>query len=203
MAQFKVNISDIIDQLGVLFANLLEDYPFEDIENENQLSTKTDIENEPENPTVSSTEVSICIPAPVHDVSSSSSQQQYGKTVCFGKQGSRAGLEEREYQNIGWRFRTIRNPDQKQGALQIISCRCLNEQSRGNFCTGSFSLVTVFKRLEPSAGTLCNNQHPDYRRGWDLPAKSLQRPTPVRFERNNVSGRIALNKSPPAWGQIK
>lgn len=73
----KVDLSDKLDELGYLIANLLEDYPFT-TNATNQLLTKKNPQHEQDqNTKLSPRPLGLCIPTPVHYVTGISTTGKY------------------------------------------------------------------------------------------------------------------------------
>src|SRR6266542_6666870 len=196
MDQLLIDISDIIEELGILFANLIEDYPL----NELLQSDLNNITYEQQDPILSSTENCLHLPEAVYDVPGDAQHREYRKTICTPAESLTIWMGSNTYSDNGWRPGTVGNQYYARGGLQITSSRSIHGQCGCHLCTGGLTSFKEFRRLEQATGTLLTHPNIDYRSGWLLRSKPVQRSTSFRFKRHHVACGVASNKGPPAWG---
>src|SRR5665647_1211150 len=77
MDQPVIDISDIIEELGILFANLLEDFPVNEY-----IHSPNILVNEQQDPVFSPTENGLHLPEAVHHVPGHAQPGEYQPSIC-------------------------------------------------------------------------------------------------------------------------
>ena len=196
MEHLVIDISDILDELGVLFANLIEDFPINEY-----IDSSTLVTNESQNPIISSTEDGLHLSEAINNAPGNAPPGEHRSSICTQTESHGVWVGCNKHPDPGWRPGTIRQQYYPTGGLQITGGRCIHGQSGGDLRTGSIPSVQEFCRLEPVTRTMFPHKDTDHRPGWMLRSSPVQRPTSFRVERNHVAGRAASNKSPPVRSQ--
>src|SRR5665647_1326839 len=99
MDQMVIDISDKIEELGILFANLIEGCPL----NELLQSDLNYIIYEQQDPTLSSTENSLYLSEAINDVPGDAQPGEYRKTICTAAESLTIWMGCNAHPDNGWR----------------------------------------------------------------------------------------------------
>ncbi len=198
MEQPVIDISDILEELGILFANLIEDFPVNEY-----IHSPNILANERQNPIFSPTENGIHLSEAVNHAPGNAQPREYRSSIRSRAESPAIWMGLNQHTNPRWRPGSIRQQYFPPGGFQIAGGRSVNGQSGCNLRAGSIPPFQEFCRLKPPARTLFAYPDSDHRSGWLLRSQPVQRSTSFRSEGNNVPGRAASNKSPPAWSQTQ
>src|SRR5215210_4760657 len=97
MDQLVIDISDKIEELGILFANLIEDFPFQLLQ-----SDLNNITYEQQDPVLSSTENSLYLSEAVNDVQGDAQSGEHRKTICPAAESPAICMGFNAHQDNGW-----------------------------------------------------------------------------------------------------
>lgn len=189
MEQLVTDIPGIIEKLGILFANLLEDFPLNEY-----IHSPNILDYERQDPSFSPTKNGLYLLKAVNHVPGYAQPGKYQPAICTPGESPSIGVGPFQYPDPGFGPGTIRESYHGQGGLQITGGRSIHGQCGSHFCTGSIPPVPKLGRLEPVTRALLAYLHPDHRPGWLLRSQPVQRSTPFRSERDHVPGRTASNK---------
>jgi len=195
MEHLVIDISDILEELGILFANLIEDFPV------NEYIHSPNLEVNEQDPIISPTENGLHLSEAVNHAPGNAQPGEHRYTICTQTESPGVWMGFNTDPGPGWRSGAIWQQYIAQEGFQVAGGRSIYGQSGSNLRTGSIPPVQELCRLEPVTRTMFPHKDTDHRPGWMLRSSPVQRPTSIRVERNHVAGRAASNKSPPVWSQ--
>src|ERR1019366_7558849 len=199
MDQLVIDISDKIEVLGILFANLIEGCPL----NELLSSDLNNITYEQQDPVISSTQNCVYLSETVDNVPGDAQYRKHRAPICATAESPAIWMGSDSHPDNGWRPWSIGNQHYTQGRFQITGSRSFYGQCGCYLCAGSIPAVQELRRLEPLARTLFAHSNINHRSGWLLRPQPIQRSTSFGFKRYHVASGIASNKGPPPWSQTQ
>src|SRR2546428_4419652 len=196
MSLLVIDISDKIEELGILFANLLEDCLLNE-----SIQSQYDLNNDYEQQDSSSppAENSLCLPSPVDHVPGDAQPGEYRAAICPRSESHRLRMEPFTSTGSGWRPGPFGQQYGRTRGLQDLGSSSIYGYSGGDICTGGLPAFQKFCRLESFIRTLFAYPDPDHRSGWLLRSRPIQRSAAAGIERHHVPGGTSSNKSPPVW----
>ena len=197
MSLLVIDISDKIEELGILFANLLEDCPLNESIQLQDNSNSND--HEQQDSIFSPAENSLCLPQAIDHVPGYAQPGEHRATICPQPESHRLWMEPFTSPGSGWGPWPFGEQYCRTGRLQDPGSGSIHGKSRGHICTGSLTAFQKFCRLEPLIGTLFTYPDPDYRSGRLLRPGTVQRPVVAGTQGDHVAGRTSSNKGPPVW----
>lgn len=158
MELLVIDISDKIEELGILFANLLEDCPFnENIQVQDYLNS---IHYEQQNSIFSPAENSLYLPQAIDYVPGHAQPREHRAAICPKPESHRLWMEPFTSPDTRWRPWPIGQQYSSTGRLQDSGSGSIYEKSRGHICSGSLTTFQKLCRLESIIGALFTYQKP-------------------------------------------
>src|SRR4030042_2848333 len=149
MEQPVIDISDILEELGILFANLIEDFPVNEYIHESNL-----LVNEQQDPIFSPTENGLHLSETVNHAPGNAQHGEHQSSICSRAESPAIWMGFNTYSCSGWGSGTIRQQHFPPAGFQVAGGRSVHGQCRCNFCVGSIPSVPEFCRLEQITRTL-------------------------------------------------
>ena len=172
MDQLVIDISDIMEELGILFANLIEDFPINEY-----IHSPNFIQNERQDSIISSTEIGLHLSETIHHVSGDAQPGEHRSSIFTTTKSPAIWMGYNTNTHHGWGPGPIGQQYHQQGRLQITGSRSFHGQCWCYLCAGSIPSVQEFCRLEPFTRTLLSHSNTDHRSGWLLRSQPVQRST--------------------------
>src|ERR1035438_5458907 len=189
-----------LDSVGNLVANLLQSWRRAGLTLHTPPQTPETPYDDLKNPSTTSTENGVCLPAPIHDGPSFSSPGEHPKAVCLEGQSSGTGLDARPDQGAGCRPGDLGHPSEQPPGFQDAGGRCVAGKSGGGVRLGSVALIALVQRLASLAGDLLPDWNLDCRCRWLLRSSRFQRSIVAGAQRHHVPSRTAFPaRAPPGW----
>jgi hypothetical protein len=200
MSLLVIDISDKIEELGILFANLLEDCLFnESVQLQYDLNRN---DHEQQDPISSPAENSLCLPQAIDHVPGYAQSGEYRAGICPQPESHRLWMESFTSPDPGWRSWPFGQQYCRTGRLQDPGSGSINGKSWGHICTGSLTAFQKFCRLEPPVRTLFAYPDADHRSGWLLRPGTIKRSVTAWIEGYNVAGRTSSNKGTMSQAEL-